>query len=43
MAKGVHDQCVKTNLDALLIELYVHLVITSCHRGNSGCGAGPAC
>src|SRR4051794_439049 len=25
MAKGVHDQCVKTNLDALLIELYVHL------------------
>lgn len=25
MAKGAHDQCVKTNLDALLIALYVHL------------------
>jgi hypothetical protein len=25
MAKGVHDQCVKTNLDALLTALYVHL------------------
>jgi hypothetical protein len=24
MAKGVHDQCVKTNLDALLTALYVH-------------------
>lgn len=25
MAKGVHDQCVKTDLDALLTALYVHL------------------
>jgi hypothetical protein len=25
MAKGAHDQCVKTDLDALLIALYVHL------------------
>jgi hypothetical protein len=25
MVKGAHDQCVKTNLDALLIALYVHL------------------
>jgi Transposase DDE domain len=25
MAKGAHDQCVKTNLDALLTALYVHL------------------
>lgn len=25
MVKGAHDQCVKTNLDALLTALYVHL------------------
>lgn len=24
VVKGTHDQCVKTNLDALLTELYVH-------------------
>jgi hypothetical protein len=40
MAKGVHDQCVNTNLDALVTALYVHLddhVLPSRERrGRSG-------